>query len=149
MSSQLRSQKLLQEWVSHELSAYLSDFDVFLTQWIMVIFLKGHKPDNFDSHNSLKVSFTNIRGLLSSFVEYESFLESNSPDVLGLFETNLDSTDYGNFTILGLTLYLLYINDLPDDVICNIAIYADDTTLHPKCDRASDQWQQLELASEL
>ena len=23
----------------------------------------------------------------------------------------------------------LYINDLPDDVICNIAIYADDTTL--------------------
>ena len=32
MSSQLRSQKLLQEWVSHELSAYLSDFDVFLTQ---------------------------------------------------------------------------------------------------------------------
>ena len=105
----------------------------------MVIFLKGHKPDNFDSHNSLKVSFTNIRGLLSSFVEYESFLESNSPDVLGLCETNLDSTDYGNFTILGLTLYLLYINDLPDDVICNIAIYADDTTLHTKCDQASDQ----------
>ena len=25
--------------------------------------------------------------------------------------------------------FLLYINDLPDDVICNIAIYADDTTL--------------------
>ena len=115
----------------------------------MVIFLKGHKPDNFDSHNSLKVSFTNIRGLLSSFVEYESFLESNSPDVLGLFETNLDSTDYGNFTILGLTLYLLYINDLPDDVICNIAIYADDTTLYSKCDQASDMCQQLELASEL
>ena len=26
-------------------------------------------------------------------------------------------------------LVLLYINDLPDDVICNVAIYADDTTL--------------------
>ena len=33
-------------------------------------------------------------------------------------------------SIPGSTLLLLYINDLPDDVIYNIAIYADDTTLH-------------------
>ena len=52
-------------------------------------------------------------------------------------------------SILGPTLFLLYINDLPDDVICNIVINADDTTLYSKCDQASDLWQQLELASEL
>ena len=46
-------------------------------------------------------------------------------------------------------LFLLHINDLPDNVICDIAIYADDTTLYSKCDQASDLWQQLELASEL
>ena len=46
------------------------------------------------------------------------------------------------------TLFLLHINGLPDDVICNIAIHADDSTLYSKCDQASDLWQQLELASE-
>ena len=45
--------------------------------------------------------------------------------------------------------FLLYINDLPDDVICDIAIYADDTTFYSKLDQASELWQQLELASEL
>ena len=32
-------------------------------------------------------------------------------------------------SILGPTLFLLGINDLSDDVICNIAIYDDDTAL--------------------
>ena len=52
-------------------------------------------------------------------------------------------------SILGPILFLLYINDLPDDVICNIAIYADDTNLYSKCHQASDVGQQLELASVL
>ena len=52
-------------------------------------------------------------------------------------------------SIRGPTLFLLYINDLPDGVICDIAIYADDTTLYSKCDQTSNMWQQHELASEL
>ena len=36
--------------------------------------------------------------------------------------------------ILGSTLFLIYIDDLPDDVISNIDIYADVTTLYSKCD---------------
>ena len=52
-------------------------------------------------------------------------------------------------SIYGPTLFLLYINDFPEDVICDIAVYADDTILYSYCDWASDLWQQLELASEL
>ena len=52
-------------------------------------------------------------------------------------------------SILGHTLLPLYINDFPNDVICNIVIYANDTTLYSKCDQASNLWQQLELTFEL
>ena len=40
-------------------------------------------------------------------------------------------------SFLGPTLFLLYINDLPDNVICDIAIYADDAALYSKFYRAS------------
>ena len=40
--------------------------------------------------------------------------------------------------ILGPTLFLLYINDLPDNIICNIAIYTDYTTCYSKCDDTVD-----------
>ena len=64
----------------------------------MAILSEACKPDNFESHNSLKLSFTNARGLRSNFVDCESFLELNSPDILALCETNLESsTDSGNF----------------------------------------------------
>ena len=68
----------------------------------MTTLSKSCKPDNFELHNSLKFSFTNIRGLRSNFVDCESFLESNSPDILAVCETNLDdSTDSGNFSVRG------------------------------------------------
>ena len=66
----------------------------------MAILSKGCKPDNFEPRNSLKLSFTNIQGLRSNFVECESFLESNSPDIFALCETNFeDSVDIGNFPV--------------------------------------------------
>ena len=71
----------------------------------MLILSKACKPDNFESHNSLKLSFTNIRGLRSNFVDCESFFESNSPDILALCETDLDDPgDSGNLSMR---------NDLP------------------------------------
>ena len=88
--------------VSHELTAYHSVFNLFLPQWIMAILSKGCKPDNFESHSSLKLSFTNIWGHRSNFVECESFLDSNSPDILALCETNLDdSIDPDIFSVKG------------------------------------------------
>ena len=68
----------------------------------MAILSKGCKPENFEPHNSLKLSFTNTRGLRSNFVDCESFLESNSLDILALCETNMDdSIDSGNFSVRG------------------------------------------------
>ena len=68
----------------------------------MAILSKACKPDNFESHDSLKLSFTNIQGLRSKFVDCESFLESNSPDILALCKTNVDdSVDSGNFSVRG------------------------------------------------
>ena len=86
----------------------------------MAILSKGCKPDNFESHNSLKLSFTNIRGLRSNFVDCESFLESNSPDFLALCETNLDdSIDSGNFSVRG---YLPLIRKDSTTHMCGLAV---------------------------
>ena len=88
----------------------------------MVILLKACKPDNFESHNSLKLSFPNIRGLCSNFLHCESFLESNSPDILALCETNLDdSIASGHFYV---RRYLPLICKDPSTHIHGLAVYA-------------------------
>ena len=92
----------------------------------MAILSKACKPDNFESHNSLKVSFTNIRGLRSNFLDCESFFESNSPDILALSETNLgDSIDSDNFSVRG---YLPLIRKDSSTHMHDLAVYARRTS---------------------
>ena len=87
-----------------------------------------------------------ILGLISSFLSNKQLrvvLDGKSSEEYPV------NAGVSKGSILGPTLFLLYINDLPEDGIDNIAIYAGDTILYSKCDQASDLWQQLELASEL
>ena len=87
----------------------------------MAILSKACKPDNFESRNSLKLSFTNIRGLRADFVDCESFFESNSPDILALCETNLDnSIDSGIFSVRG---YLPLIRKDSDTHMHGLTVY--------------------------
>ena len=87
----------------------------------MAILSKACKPDNFESHNSLKLNFTNIQVLCSNFVNCESFLESNSPDILALCQTNLgDSIDSGNFSVRG---YLSLIRKDPSTHMHGLTVY--------------------------
>ena len=87
-----------------------------------------------------------VFGLISSFLSKRSLQEVLEGKSLEKYPVN---AGVPQGSIFGPTLFLLYIDDLPDDVICNIAIYVDDTTLFSKFDGASDLWQQLELASDL
>ena len=79
-----------------------------------------------------------IFGLISSFlsnrpiqVVLDGILQKNIQLMLEFFKAP--------FLVLHFSYY----------VICNIAIYADDTFLCSKCRQASDLWQKLELTSEL
>ena len=63
----------------------------------------------------------NTLGHCSNFVYYEFFLESNSPDILALCETNLDdSPDSGNFSVRG---YLPLIQKDSSTYMHGLAVY--------------------------
>ena len=121
MNSQWGSQKVLQGLVSHELTTYFL-FLTYLNLWIMTTLSKTCKQDNFELHDSLKLSFTNIWGLCSNFVDCESFFETNSPNILALCVTNLnDSIDSGNFSVRG---YLPVIRKDSSTHINGLAVHA-------------------------
>ena len=87
----------------------------------MAILSKACKPDNFELHNSLKLSFTNIRDLRSNFVDRESFLESNSSDIPALCGRILDDLiDSGNFSVRG---YLPLIQNDSTTHMHGLAVY--------------------------
>ena len=75
--SQQGLQKLIQESLSHQLTAYLSDF--YLTFLL-----------TFESSSFLKYNFIIILGICFDFDAYESFLECKSLEVLALCGTVLE-----------------------------------------------------------
>ena len=66
-----------------------------------------------------------------------------------IYDQAYNSAFHGKLESIQYNACLAITGAIPDDVISNIAIYADDTTLYSKCDQASDLWRQLESASEL
>ena len=85
--------------MSHELTACLSIFNIFKLNKLWPYY---QKHVNQLILNRTNLSFMNVWGVRSNFVDCESFLESNSPDILALCETNLDdSNDSGNFPVRG------------------------------------------------
>ena len=66
--------------------------------------------------------------IYSGLMEFQVVLDGKSSQVYPI------NAGVPQGAILGPTFFLLYINDLHDDVISNIAIYADDTILYSKCD---------------
>ena len=113
----------------------------------MAILSKACKTDNFKSHNSLKLSFTNVQGLCSSLVDCESFLKSNSPDILALCETILDdSIDSGNFSMRG---YLPLIRKDSSTHMRGLAVYVKEGlpfALYLSLENSADSYLCFRLA---
>ena len=76
-----------------------------------------------------------IFGLISSFLSNTQLLVVLDRKSSQEYSVN---AEVPQGSILGPTLFLLYIYDFPDNVVCNIAIYADDTSLYSKCRQSSD-----------
>ena len=116
----------------------------------MAILSEQRKTNKFESHNSLKLNFTNIWGLLSNFAECEYLLESKPSDILAPWDTNLDDLiDSGNLSLedyftlvwkdsvthmLGLAVYvkehLPFVWDVPLENSADSYLFLTDFTSH-------------------
>ena len=104
-----------------------------------------HDKGTLDSANKSYGVSSHVLGIISSFLSNRQLRVILDGKLSQEYPVNAGVPEG---SILGPALFLLHINDLLDDIICNTVIYADDTTLYSKCDQACDLWQQLELASE-
>ena len=113
----------------------------------MAILSKACKQDNFESFNSLKLSLNHIRGLRLNFVDCESYLGSNSPDILALCETILDdSIDSGNFSVRG---YLPLIRKDSSTHMHGLAVYVKEGLVFPwdlSLEKSADSYLCFRLA---
>ena len=88
--------------MSHEFKACLSIFNLFKLNELWPYYQK-HVNQKILNHATLQIlALLIFEAFVRIFVDCESFLESNSPDILALCETNLDdSIDSGNFSVRG------------------------------------------------
>ena len=88
-----------------------------------------------------------VYGLNSSFLSKRQFLVVTDGNSSKEYPVN---NGFSEGSIPVLTRFQLYINDLPNDVICNINVYINVyTALYSKYEQAPCLWQQLENYFEL
>ena len=79
------------------LGPFKSHFATFFMKSILLI-----KASIYMCLRELYLMLYNAYYICSNLLEWKSFLESNSPDILALCETNVvESTDSGNFSVRG------------------------------------------------
>ena len=82
----------------------------------------------------------------------KSFLSSRIIKVVLDGQTSVDypiNSGVPQGSILGPILFLIFINDLPDNILSQLAIYADDTTIYSCLGKTNDRFEKVELAADV